>query len=94
MLYYFSCQFLQLIEGEESTILQLAKEIAADTRHQYFEILKEGTIETRYFTDWTMGFKSIDPENFREVASFMDLNDTQGKSIAKVAHLMRILSER
>lgn len=94
MLYYFSGQFIQLIEGEQNTIMQLASTIATDSRHKYFKVMKEGAIDKRFFKEWSMGFKAINPGNFSEIDSFLDLNDTRGKSIESVAHLMRILAAR
>jgi len=93
MLYFFANQFLQLIEGEEAVVKNLGLEIAADPRHKYFQILKEGDIDERFFADWTMGFKSIDPENLKDVDQFLELNNPSGLHIATITQLMTILSK-
>ncbi len=93
MLFYFSGKFIQLIEGDEVTVKSLAKTIAQDSRHEYFMILKEGPIEKRFFEDWSMGFKSIDPEHFKDVANFKELNNSAGLGLSPFLYLLNILSD-
>ena len=92
MLFYFEGQFIQLIEGDDAAVRQLAIEIALDPRHKHFMILKEGAIEKRFFTDWSMGFKSIDPANFEDVHNFKELNTTGRLNAPSFLYLLEILS--
>lgn len=92
MLFYFAGKFMQLIEGEEAVIKELGEVISKDTRHQYFWVLKEGPIEKRFFEDWSMGFKSIDPTNFEDVEKFKELNDASGMNVPAFMYLLKILS--
>lgn len=48
--------YVQLIEGPEDKIQQLYGNIVKDRRHHNVIILKEGTIEKRFFPGWSMGF--------------------------------------
>jgi hypothetical protein len=93
MLFYFDDKFIQLIEGEEQVVKELSDKIAKDNRHEYFVILKEGEIVDRYFADWSMGFKSIDPNNFVAVEQFKDLNSSTNLETNSFVYLMNILSE-
>jgi hypothetical protein len=93
MLFYFDDKFIQLIEGEEQVVKELSDKIAKDNRHEYFVILKEGEIVDRYFADWSMGFKSIDPDNFVAVEQFKDLNSSTNLETNSFVYLMNILSE-
>ncbi len=52
--------FFQVIEGEESVIREVYERICRDYRHQRIELLFEGPIEQREFTDWRMGFVQLD----------------------------------
>jgi hypothetical protein len=92
MLYYFDGKFIQLIEGAESTVKQLAVAIENDSRHKYFQILKDGMTSSRHFEDWSMGFKSIDPGKLSDVEKFKELNDSKGQHNSNILHLMKILS--
>lgn len=92
MLFYFSNQFIQLIEGDESTVKKLAAEIAEDPRHMHFIILKEGPIEKRHFPDWSMGFKSVSPANFEDVSNFKDLNGAVAQDKSKFLSLLKMMT--
>jgi hypothetical protein len=55
MLYYFNGQFVQLIEGAESTVRQLAKAIAIDPRHKLFVIIKKAWQKNAFFQNGLWG---------------------------------------
>jgi len=90
MLFYFKEQFLQLIEGEQSAVELLAAKIANDPRHKHFLILKNETIETRFFADWSMGFRAISPDKMEDVENFKNLSDPNGKHTASFLYLLRM----
>lgn len=92
MLFYFSNQFIQLIEGDEATVKQLAVEIAEDPRHMHFIVLKEGHTDKRYFPDWSMGFKSVSPANFEDVSNFKDLNGAAAQDKSKFLSLLNVMT--
>ena len=94
MLFYFSGQFLQLIEGDENAVKQLGKEIAEDNRHKYFAILKEGHVENRFYKEWSMGFKSVAPENFEDVKNFRELNKVNNQNLSSFLSLLNVLSAK
>ena len=90
MLFYFNGQFIQLIEGAETAVRQLANEIAIDPRHKHFMILKEGNAEERFFAEWSMGMKSVDPSNFEDVKSFKELNQPNGAHVGSILYLLKL----
>lgn len=52
--------FTQLIEDPKAHIEQLYQNIQKDQRHFRVTILREGSIDHRFFPDWTMAFKKQD----------------------------------
>ena len=94
MLFYFSGQFIQLIEGEERVVRQLAQIIAADPRHKHFSVLKEGVAESRFFPEWSMGSKSVDPKNFEDVKNFKELNKRNAEHIKSMLYLLKLSNSK
>lgn len=60
MLVYHRNQYLQLIEGEESTVRHLFKAITMDMRHSSPHLYWEGPIPRRTFAGWHMDFARLD----------------------------------
>ena len=67
MLLYSDCRFVQALEGEKETVLSLYKDIQDDARHYNLTTLAENSISKRMFPDWTMGYKNIDLEQYRNI---------------------------
>ena len=59
MLIYAEGHFVQYIEGPESAVTTLIQRIERDHRHHGLIRLLEGPLQSRAFTDWTMGFRSL-----------------------------------
>jgi hypothetical protein len=70
LLVYFrhTREFIQLLEGESSTVLSLMGRIQADPRHR--DVMVESTTEVpgRAYPDWTMGFRIDDSDIMHEPA--------------------------
>lgn len=60
-LIYVDGVFLQILEGEASTLRSLMRSIAADTRHAAVKVFHEGEVDARSFGDWHMAFVSATP---------------------------------
>ena len=58
-LIYANGHFLQVLEGEESTVNQLLSIIKEDPRHEMFVPLGTQHTHQRAFADWSMGFKHV-----------------------------------
>ena len=59
MLFYGNGTFLQVIEGEATTVDELVGKIARDPRHEDIRILSRKAIEHREHPDWSMGFEQV-----------------------------------
>ena len=60
MLLYKNGHFMQVLEGEESTVMEIFHDIRKDWRHKSVDVLRAEYIHHRDFPDWTMGFANID----------------------------------
>ena len=52
--------FVQVLEGDESKVLDLVERILVDDRHQQFRTLYRGTIRQRRFAKWSMRMMHLD----------------------------------
>jgi hypothetical protein len=59
MLLYCNSNFIQLLEGKESDLMELFEIISADARHNEVIKIMESKIEKPQFPDWSMGYKFI-----------------------------------
>ena len=69
MLLFKEGNFLQVLEGESSTVIALFKKISKDPRHRKVVALSQAPIHQKDFPDWSMGFKDLSataerPEGF------------------------------
>lgn len=48
--------FVQVLEGEMAAVLRLMGDISADPRHTDIEIAEQGSVPTRLFAAWSMGY--------------------------------------
>ena len=77
MLTYKNEEFMQALEGEKETVLELMARIDQDDRHQDVTILSQKAIPHRYFKNWSMGFEDIS-DNQQE--GQVELNSFAGSS--------------
>ncbi len=73
--------FIQVLEGDERKVRELAKRISHDTRHRNFMVLVEQTVPERVFGEWAMGYKHLAPEQESE-ALFRTSHETLAARIA------------
>ena len=76
MLFYGNGTFLQVIEGEATTVDELVGRIARDPRHEDIRILSRKPIERREHSDWSMGFEQVTTESLRDVAGLRDFSES------------------
>lgn len=55
--------FLQLLEGDASTICKLYQRILRDPRHEDMVLLAFSEIERPHFAEWSMGLLSVTAQN-------------------------------
>ena len=63
MLLFLEGNFIQVLEGEQDSVENLAKRISGDKRHRDFQILQREMSSDFLFPDWSMGLKIIDPDD-------------------------------
>ncbi|MGB5236901.1 MAG: BLUF domain-containing protein [Flavobacteriaceae bacterium] len=66
-LIYYNNFFLQILEGEKGTVLELLNKIKQDHRNEQLTLLSTDESEDRIFKDWAMSFYHL-PEK-RELAA-------------------------
>jgi len=75
MLVYLKNQFIQILEGERETVLNLYYKITKDNRHHKVSKLLTGEHEHRNFDNWSMGFQKNSTNEFDNLNSFRELSD-------------------
>ena len=63
MLLWADGVFIQVLEGEPDVVRTLYRRIQADDRHRNLMLVLEQMADKRLFTQWSMGFKTLDAEN-------------------------------
>ncbi len=94
MLYYYDGVFIQLLEGNEQDVINIANTIKTDTRHQNFRILKEGHNDQRFFDNWDMGFKTLSANDTEEIKYFNELNKAEVHDGSAIMKLFKILFQK
>ncbi len=72
--------FLQLIEGVEDAIDDLAERLRRDRRHTDFVVRAERFVEACSFTDWSMNFIKVSPgfeDAWMEIAPMLPKSTTR-----------------
>jgi len=62
MLLWADGVFIQILEGEARKVRSVFQRIEADDRHKNVMVVLEQAAEKRLFTQWSMGFKHLDPD--------------------------------
>jgi len=90
MLLHCDGSFIQALEGPKDRVMDLLRAIRQDPRHSRIEILFEGPIKNRSFSQWSMGFSRPSKEELARIEGytpFLDLgNDPKAiKNYSSVA---------
>ena len=72
-LVYVDGFFLQILEGDKNSVLELMRRISDDVRHETMTILQAGDIPGSTFADWKMAYVGASPE---QVANWAGLSVT------------------
>jgi hypothetical protein len=75
MLLYGNETFLQTLEGDEATVDRLYAKILKDPRHGNVKSLTRKSVESRQYSDWSMGFKRIADEDLAHVDGLIDFSE-------------------
>ena len=66
LLLYQDGNFLQVLEGSEAAVRATFARIAEDGRHRDVAVMFSEPVEDRLFSDWSMGFQSLDGSELLE----------------------------
>lgn len=67
MLLYIGGSFFQVLEGEAENVDSVYAAISRDKRHMRVTLIIREPIAEREFTEWTMGFSAVDPQEARKL---------------------------
>ncbi|SHI86673.1 Sensors of blue-light using FAD [Hymenobacter daecheongensis DSM 21074] len=73
VLLYSHGDIMQVLEGSQEEVHYIFKRIARDFRHARLMKLSDGPIEQRNFSQWSMGFKAVDPQDFDHLTGYLNL---------------------
>ena len=62
---------MQVLEGPQESVKELAEKIRCDPRHKNMEIIYEKAVPSAEFTKWSMGFRTL--ESRAEMDVFFNL---------------------
>ncbi|MFM7485925.1 MAG: BLUF domain-containing protein [Cytophagales bacterium] len=75
MLLYVNGKFMQVLEGNRQTVKDLYTHITYDSRHKRVTTLLEGESPMRIFDRWSMGFKNLSDDDFKNLSGFQDTDE-------------------
>lgn len=95
LLLYADGNFMQALEGEESTVRELHDRIARDPRHSGVITLIQGPIESRSFSDWSMGFRDLRSPEIQSLpgfSAFLDVPLNDRSFVTEPSRSLRLLA--
>ncbi len=98
MLLYMEGCFFQVLEGEVDQLERLYEKISKDPRHHDVMKLILEPIETRSFSNWSMGFQHITKEELSSITGLTDFldrenNGFEGLEITRARKLIEYFRE-
>ncbi len=84
--------FVQVVEGATDRVRALMVRIRDDPRHADIEVLDEGRVSERLFSDWAMAAPRITPELSREIDAAVETCRQEPATTAE--RLSRIMAKR
>lgn len=72
MLLYRDGFFIQALEGDEDAVIPLFESIRTDARHRNVLMVYKNRIESRTFSNWSMGFNKISDTQVEDLPGFTD----------------------
>ncbi|MCB2379152.1 BLUF domain-containing protein [Hymenobacter sp. BT635] len=72
VLLYCEGRFMQVLEGRKEDVHLIYARIERDVRHHDVTKFTDGPIAQRSFSQWSMGFKSVHPEDFEHLAGYLN----------------------
>ena len=94
LLLYKNGHFMQVLEGEESHVMEVFASIERDARHKSVDVLRTEYIQYRDFPDWSMGFRNVgnlDPSSLPGFTRFLEEDFTAEYFSADAVEAHRLL---
>jgi len=79
-------EIVQVLEGTEEEVRYIFNRISRDRRHAGVMKLSDGPIAQRNFSQWSMGFKAINPEAFSHLKGYINLARPDALAAASPQH--------
>jgi hypothetical protein len=92
MLLHKDSRFMQVLEGEETAVVDLYRRIAVDPRHCEVVPLLREPLAARQFADWFMGFSNLDEPGMVGRPGYLDFLHTPLTSWAFADDVSRCMS--
>jgi len=73
MLLHRGDSFFQILEGGEEEVRGLFETISRDERHERVEVVTEGPVTSREFSDWQMAFIELDDQDLSAMPGFSEI---------------------
>jgi hypothetical protein len=73
MLLYYSGNFMQVLEGEETAVDEAMSRIAADDRHQDIMEISRKAVTSRDFSEWSMAFHGVSAKDVKLMSGYAPL---------------------
>ncbi len=91
MLLYRQGDFIQVLEGPETTVTELFQKILSDARHSgVFELLSK-PINQREFGEWSMGFRRIDQQHIPGYTKMMNNPSDQQLKVETASQALALM---
>jgi hypothetical protein len=94
LLLYAKENFIQVLEGEETTVDGIYQAILNDDRNTKNIVIQRRNIEERSFPQWSMGFKAVDEEILKKTlgySEFFNKKLTQKEIVKQENEVMSLL---
>lgn len=72
LLLYSHGNILQVLEGSQQEVEYIFNRIQRDQRHFQVTKLADGPIASRHFSQWSMGFRVVDPAALRQLTGYQN----------------------
>jgi hypothetical protein len=83
VLLYSEGGIMQVLEGPEDEVRYIFNRISGDRRHSGVTKLSDGPVIQRNFSQWSMAFKAVNPDDFAQLKGY--INPTQQEALSAVA---------
>jgi len=83
LLLYNNGKILQVLEGDEETVMNVYFDIEQDNRHRGIIRIFSGKSEERNFPDWSMGFKAVSEKEWNELSGYLQMDSSNINSKSK-----------